>query len=551
MLNRLFRKRHSSKHSTPTLGREFAVGDLIEQRFEVEAVRRGFMGIVYITYDRQRRQRVVLKTFQNKFLWNDEAITRFNAEIELWMRLGNHPNIVRAIDLRTLLGKPHVIAEYVHGGTLRTLVGHLSLQEALSYAIQICWGMGYAVEQAAIMHRDLKPDNIMVTLDGQAKVTDFGLAKVLPRWQWQEHQLDPRSVAMRMRHPVVADVLSGTLPYMAPELFDDGGNIGPWTDIYAFGVLLYELFTGKLPFDSMRDESLIRMHLRVQPPDPRVRKPDLPPDFARVVLRCLSKRIADRYQSWPEVEDELQELYQSLCGKAYVPTWVPDDSAECERWIERGQAHMKLEEYSDARRCFISATECDRSRSEAWNQLARARLMLWEYHEALQDVEEGLKRAVSRTEFGQLYCVRGDIYAKMGLSEQAFSAYDQGLSYTPNAPRLWREKGCLLLKLGRLREAQHCAEKTTTVDKLDSTAWHLLGDTHLQQGRIKRAHEAYGEALRLNPRDPMTWARYGFCQLKLARIRDAQGSFEMALKLEPEHPEALDGLRRVQHALGK
>src|SRR5919199_1846882 len=168
--------------------------------------RRGYMGIVYIAYDRQRRREVVLKTFQNKFLWDEEAIARFNAEAELWMRLGGHPNIVRAYDLRTFLGKPHVVAEYVHGGPLRTLVGHLQLKEALDYAIQICWGMSYAVEHAAILHRDIKPDNIMVTLDGQAKGTDLGFARLLPNWECSDHLRAPRSPAARIR-TTTAEVL--------------------------------------------------------------------------------------------------------------------------------------------------------------------------------------------------------------------------------------------------------------------------------------------------------------------------------------------------------
>src|SRR5215212_8995666 len=115
MFRRLFGKFGSRRQRSAQLGREFSVGDVIEQRYEIEKTRRGFMGIVYIAYDRQRRRQVVLKTFQNKFLWDEDAIARFSAEAELWMRLGSHPNIVRAYDLRTFMGKPHVIAEYVHG----------------------------------------------------------------------------------------------------------------------------------------------------------------------------------------------------------------------------------------------------------------------------------------------------------------------------------------------------------------------------------------------------------------------------------------------------
>ncbi|MFO7167160.1 MAG: serine/threonine-protein kinase [Chloroflexota bacterium] len=551
MLRRLFKRGKKSAKAGQQLGREFAVGDVVEQRFDIESVRRGYMGVVYIAYDRQRRQRVVLKTFQNKYLWDEQAISRFNAEVELWMRLGSHPNIVRALDLRTFLGKPHVVAEYVHGGPLRALIGHLEPQETIDYAIQVCWGMQYAVDHAALMHRDLKPDNILVTLDGQVKVTDFGLSRVLPTWQWAEHLRERGSAAMRMRAVTTSEALDGTLPYMAPELFDGAGTPGVWTDIYAFGVTLYEMFTGKLPFDALRDESLIRMHLRVAPKDPRQLKPSVHPEASRIVLRCLAKRPIERYQSFAEVERDLQELRKTLFGAYYDVSWPEDNREESERWNERGLAHMKLGEYSDALRCFNYACEMDRSRADCWLNLARARLQLWQYHEALMAVEEGLRRAVSRNEFGQLYAVRAEIYSTMAMPEKALEAIDQGLSYTPNAPRLWFDKGALFHASGMLREAQECAERALSFDKLDPEAHRMLGDILQDQGKHKRACAAYAESLKLDPRSPLTWARYGAALLRISRPKEALAAFEMALKLEPEHAEALAGRRQTLKELGR
>jgi len=551
MLQRLFKRGEKSPKRGARLGREFSVGDLLEQRFEIEQVRRGYMGIVYIAYDRQRRQRVAIKTFQNKFLWDEEAIGRFSAEAELWVRLGSHPNIVRAYDLHTFLGKPHVIAEYVHGGPLRTLIGHLQMQEALDYAIQICWGMNYAVEQAALLHRDIKPDNIMVTLDAQAKVTDFGLARVLPRWQWAEHLHDPGSAPLRLRAAATSDVLGGTLPYMAPELLEESFSIGTWTDIYAFGVLLYELFTGKLPFDSVRDESLIRMHIHVAPRDPREIKPQLHQGSAHIVLRCLAKRPTDRYQSFREVEEDLQLLRKHLFQQRFTVVRAAESSAEQDRWTQRGLAHMDLHEYSEALTCFRQVVALDDRRPDSWLNLARARLKLWQYTEALQSIDEGLKRAVSRNDFGQLYGVRGETFTAMTLLEEATAAYDQGLSYTPNAPYLWREKGTLLKHMGLLREAQQCYERAIAYDAFDSLAWRLLGDVQRDQERPKKAYHAYGEALKLDPRSAVAWARYGACQLKLSRPADALRSYEMALKLDDELDEANTGLRIARQLLGK
>ena len=543
MLQRLFRK---DKAKGVLLGREFRVGDVLEQRFEIEQVRLGFMGVVYIAYDRQRRSRVVLKTFQNKFLWNEEAIARFRAEAELWMHLGSHPNIVRAYDLRTFLGKPHVVAEYVHGGTLRTLVGHLSLQEALDYSIQICWGMSYAVEQAAIMHCDLKPDNIMITLEGQAKVTDFGLARVLPNWQIPDQ---PPAQRARIRMHAANEVQGGTLPYMAPELLERTSYPGTWSDIYAFGAMLFELFTGKLPFDSIRDESIIRMHIMKAPPDPRELKPQLHKGTAHIVMRCLAKRPADRYQSFREVEQDLQLLRAHLFGQRYTVVWPT--SAGLEQWNERGLMHMDLGEYSEALTCFRQSVELDPHQVQGWINLARARLKLWQYSETLQTIEEGLRYASGRNDFGQLYQIRGDTFAAMLRSTEALAAYDQGLSYTPNAPMLWREKGALLLRGGMLREARQCFETAIKYDKLDSLVWQFLGDVDLALENPKKAYSAYSESLKLAPRSAVGWARYGNCQLELARPKDAIRSFEAALKLDAELQEAHDGLRLAHQMLGR
>ncbi len=537
MIRRLFQRNKQTIAHGITLGREFNVGDVIEQRYEIEKTRRGYMGIVYIAYDRQHRQQVVLKTFQNKFLWDEDAIARFSAEAELWMRLGSHPNIVRAYDLRTFMGKPHVIAEYVHGGPLRALIGHLQLQEAIDYAIQVCWGMQHAVDHAAIMHRDLKPDNIMVTL-------------VLPTVaQWSDRVNAPKRQHARMRAALVADVLGGTLPYMAPELLEESAFVGAWTDIYAFGVMLFEFFTGKLPFDSMRDESLVRMHLRTAPPDPRTLKPDLHPGVTHIINRCLAKRQTDRYQSFVEAEDDLQMLRKHLLGAQYTATWPNQDNAERDRQTELGLAHLDADEYSEALGCFRQAVALDTGRAESWLNVARARLKLWQYQEGLQAADEGLRRAIRREEFGQLYGIRGQIYTAMLLLPKAMESFDQGLSYTPKAPRLWREKGLLIQRMGLPREAQPCFEKALEYDKLDSLSWRLLGDVLREQERYKKAYDAYAEALKLDPRAAVAWARYGACQLALARPKDAVRSLEAALKLAPDMDEALTGLRAARQAL--
>jgi tetratricopeptide (TPR) repeat protein len=315
--------------------------------------------------------------------------------------------------------------------------------------------------------------------------------------------------------------------------------------------MLYEFFTGKLPFDSMRDESLVRMHLKVEPPDPRKFKPQLDDEIAQIVLGCLEKRPFERYQTFREVEADLQALRVRLFQKSYTMVWPTGDNAERERLTERGLAHMELGEYSEALSAFRQALMLDKNRPDCWLNLARARLKLWQYNEALQAAEEGLQRAVSRNEFGELYGVCGETYAAMLMPEQAMESYDKGLSYTPSAPSLWRRRGVLLHRMGMLRDARQCLERALSFDKLDSLSWRLLGDVLYEEERHKKAHKAYTEALKLDPRSAIAWAHYGSCQLKMTNAKSALRSFEMALKLDPDLEEAHEGLRAARRDLGQ
>jgi tetratricopeptide (TPR) repeat protein len=477
----------------------------------------------------------VLKTFQNKFLWDEDAVARFQAETELWMRLGSHPNIVRALDRLNLMGKPHVVAEYVHGGPLRKVVGKEPLRSVLEYSIQICWGMSYAVDQAAIIHRDLKPDNVMLTFDGEIKITDFGLASVLPAQQLREHQRQPFSTAQRLMGKRIPEVLAGTLPYMAPELFDDHGNIGVWSDIYAFGATFYELLTGRLAYDHEDDQVVMRMHRHAPLPDPREFKPSLPEATRQIIHRCMEKDPLDRYDSWDTLEGDLQQLYQQIAGVSYVSPFKTDDSAEAERLIELGLTHLRLGDVHEARTAFAEATEYSRHSAMAWSYLGEALLAVWEYHEALKAVEAGLVRAVSRNEYGELYCVRGQIYTKMQKHDLAIAAFDQGLSFTPKDPKLLREKGGLLLRMGQLAEAQRCADQAIRADQFDTLAWRLMGDVQRCMHNPRRAADSYREAIKYAPRDATAWYRYGLCLRQLNQAAEAQKAFEKVQQIEPSY----------------
>jgi serine/threonine protein kinase len=159
------------------------VGDWIGERYEVFEVHRGGMGLVYVVHDHlggANRRVVALKTLREELMFDAERSARFAKECRLWVRLGEHPNIVRALAVEEIEGRPHVVLELVTGHDLRAWIGtpRLNLRMALRFGMEFCLGMEHAIRQGLKCHRDIKPGNLMVTPEGILKITDFGLARV-------------------------------------------------------------------------------------------------------------------------------------------------------------------------------------------------------------------------------------------------------------------------------------------------------------------------------------------------------------------------------------
>ena len=161
------------------------IGYKILNRWEITDIKKGGMGIVYIARDHEWDRIFAIKTFQDKFIWDEVVIQRFIEEAKIWTKLERHTNIVFANFVLKIEGKPLLFLEYIDGGNLEPFIGNLTIEESLDFAIQFCTGMEYAFNKRKVIHRDIKPGNVMVQKDprfrfGHAyKITDFGLVKVL------------------------------------------------------------------------------------------------------------------------------------------------------------------------------------------------------------------------------------------------------------------------------------------------------------------------------------------------------------------------------------
>jgi serine/threonine-protein kinase len=279
------------------VGTSAATGSLFADRYEVlGTVGRGGMGVVYRARDRQLDEVVALKVVRSEVLQDDPTLLdRFKQEIKLARRI-THRNVLRTHDFGETAGTPYISMEYLEGVTLKDLVrnkGALPLGVGLRIAKQVCQGLE-AAHQQGVVHRDIKPQNILILPEtGDLKIMDFGIARV------SEMQAGASGLT-------TAGTVMGTPDYIPPEQAQ--GNPADFrSDIYSLGVVLFEIFTGAMPFTGDTVMSVVLGHIQKPPPPPRSLNPKLPPELEAIILRCLEKQPGRRYQS---VEDLLKDLVE-------------------------------------------------------------------------------------------------------------------------------------------------------------------------------------------------------------------------------------------------
>jgi len=271
----------------------------------------GGMGEVYRARDGRLERDVALKVLPAEVASRPERLERFQREARAVAAL-NHPNIVTLHSMEESEGVRFLTMELVEGQTLATLLGSrgLPVSRALDLVIPLAEAL-VAAHERGIVHRDLKPSNIMVTREGRVKVMDFGLAKLFPADSDAELSRAATLDALVSSPGTVV----GTAPYMSPEQLR-GAPVDARTDLFAFGVVLYELLAGRRPFDGITTADVMSAILRQEPDPLDALRPDIPPHLARILRRCLAKDPDRRIQTSKDVRNELEELRDDLASGA-------------------------------------------------------------------------------------------------------------------------------------------------------------------------------------------------------------------------------------------
>ena len=285
------------------------IGSLVDDRYSIlEAMAAGSMGAVYKAERVPVGKLVAIKFLHASYATDAEFLARFERETRVMSKLA-HPNCVSVVDFGVWRDSPYLVMEFVSGTTLRAVIDDVSIEpaRALTLARQIAIGLAHA-HSHGIVHRDVKPANIMITeqlgTGESVRILDFGLARL-------------RDSTGTGRDPTLHNVVVGTPNYMAPEQTVAGGKVDERTDVYAAGVVLYEMIVGEKPFAAEDTLSLLAMHRAA--PIPRLANHvdgDLPDGLQELVDRAMAKDPADRYQTALALAEAIEAVAAAPAGSA-------------------------------------------------------------------------------------------------------------------------------------------------------------------------------------------------------------------------------------------
>jgi serine/threonine-protein kinase len=282
-------------------------GTVFAGRYEIlEELGTGGMGSVYRVFDRKLEEEVALKLIRPDIAASRKTIERFKNELKVARKI-THPNVCRMYDLHEEGKTLYITMEYVQGEDLKSVIhrmGTLTMGKAISIAQQVADGLAEA-HKLGIVHRDLKPGNIMIDKEGNAKIMDFGIARI-----------------QAVSSTTAEGAIIGTPEYISPEQVE-GKPADARSDLYALGVIFFEMVTGKAPFEGDTPLSIAHKHRYELPPDPQKLNSHIPNGLNRIILRLLEKDREKRYQTTDELIADLVGAEEALPKAERAPVRIP------------------------------------------------------------------------------------------------------------------------------------------------------------------------------------------------------------------------------------
>ena len=488
----------------------YKIGDLIGEQYQfVKVIGEGGFGIVYLFYSLETDSFLAMKTFRDEYIRDTHTRELFKKEATIWVGLGNHPYLVQAnwvdeVDGRLYIGMESIVPDDLG---LISLEDHLrnrppDFVQSLRWAIQFCYGMEYAHSKSIRCHRDIKPANILITRDKTVKISDFGLAgsfdssSSLP-----EIKLNIQGNKVGLSFQTLNGAV-GTPTYMSPEQFVNSAYCDERSDIYSFGIVLFQMRThGRLPFlaplperNSNQDaaefwNSMRRLHTEASVPEISSR-------LSPIIRRCLEKAPKKRYQSFKELRIDLARILKAETGEIIKEPKL--NEFEAWEWHNKGMSLAHLGFPEKAITCFDKAIDLNISYSRTWFN-------------------------------------KGTCLDCLGYFKQAIACYDNAIALDPHYAKALYNKGSALNDLARYKEAITCFDKALEIKSDYEKAWCNKGFSLQSLGHFEEAIHCYDKSLDLDPSATSTWYKKAQCFSKMNHLDHAIHCYQRMVELEPSN----------------
>jgi len=541
----------------------YQCGDVIAGKYEVlRVLGKGGFGIVYQVRFRETGEDFALKTFKDELTADPAALEEFKKEALVWVNLERHPFILTAIWVEEIRhgriatldegnkllldaqppeevsGRLLVIMDCVEAdargrATLGDYLaaGPMDENQMLKWGIQFCLGMEHARAHGVECHRDIKPSNIMITQDGNLKVSDFGLS-IATESAWRKTLGRVGSSVMGKDGSfglsvirTEGKVVCGTPGYIAPEVCrSEGASVQ--SDIYSFGLVLWQMaaaspippfrvpWTGDIA-DYMRGVYEQQMSGRI----PRLDGP-----LGAAIERCLRPKPSERYGTFQELRAALEPILERKTGRKFE---IPQPSGKSAAfWNNKGGSLAALGRHAEAIRCYDTALELEPRSPKVWNNKGSALSALARRTEALECFEKAL--AID-PRFAMACENKGRELQILGRLEEALRCYDKALSLNSRDAGAWQKKGSVLAAMGKHPDALACYDRALALTPRNLDSLYNKGLSLMILGRDAEASTCFNQVLVIDPRFEMAWINKGNLLAASGQHEDAVPCFDRAM----------------------
>lgn len=506
-------------------------GDKIGNRYLVHKVLTGGMGEVYLSSDLQSTSIYAVKTFQNHLTFNPKAVEHFKNEVNIWINLGIHPNIVQCHFMDILNYFPYVFSEWIFGdeisGTdLRSwlIYSSLNLQQIINIVIDICHGLSHAQKQVSgFVHADLKPENILLTQDKVAKITDFGLSRAL---SFTKHE-PANSVDIKndRAKTVLQNGVFGTPYYMSLEQWNNE-DLDIRSDMYAVGCILYELIVGYAPFRASTLEKIKKLHQNAPIPKISNKVPESN-DLNRIITGCLAKRRNERYSNVEDLLKDLENIYRTAFGDLPKRLFNAGEPNSIDL-TNRGMTYRHLKMYDQAIEEHTKAIKLDPSFSNAYNNRGITYFDLKQYEEALGDLNKAIALSPS---LAQAYNNRALVHRANERFNEAIADIDKAIEKEPSNPAYFHNRGAIYNFFKKGEKALENYYLALEHDSSFSAAYHNIGTIFADLGQHQKAISNFNRAIELDPFSIQSLRRRGEIHSELQKYEEASADFNHIIEI--------------------